>query len=124
MTQSCKKYYIDNLEILNELSMYNDAGVMSENLGCILLDIANNLSNKGSFAGYTWKDDMVGEAILTCMKYLKNFDINKSTNAFSYITQIMRNSFINYIKIQNRHGEIKNSLYESIMNDKNNYIQI
>jgi len=85
---------------------------MSESLGKMLLRIAEQFSTRGSFASYTYRDDMIGEAVLTCCRYLKNFNPDKSKNPFSYITQICLNSFINYIKIQNRHSQIKDIIYK------------
>ena len=104
-------YYCDNSELLEELSSYKKTKRMSENLGLIILTIARNLSNKGNFAGYTWKDDMIGEAVLTCVKYLHNFEPEKSTNPFAYITTCCKNSFIAYIKAQQKHSTIKDQLY-------------
>ena len=106
------KNYVNNKELLQEIDDFQQTEVMSERLGEILLNIAEQYSSKGNFSGYTWRDDMVGEAVLTCVKYLKNFNREKSNNPFSYITQICYNSFVNYIKIQKKHSTIKDSLYK------------
>jgi hypothetical protein len=104
--------YLSNKEIVPELVKLRESGVVSEKLGGIFISIATNLSNKANFTGYTWKDEMIGEAIYTCIKYGKNFNPEKSNNGFAYITQICYNSFINYIKKQNRHSEVKQCLYD------------
>lgn len=111
------KNYVNNGELLVEISEYKISGVMSEKLGGMLLEIANNFSSRGSFAGYTWREDLVADGVLTCIKYLKNFDTNKSSNAFSYITQIYYHSFLNYIKSQNKHSDIKDHLYKKMMEE-------
>jgi hypothetical protein len=105
--------YVDNKELLKEVESYKKTKIMSEVLGGMILQIAKNYATRGSFAGYTWTDDMIGEAVLTCVKYLKSFDSNKykSPNPFAYITKICENSFIAYIKNQNKHSKIKNTLY-------------
>jgi DNA-directed RNA polymerase specialized sigma subunit len=108
---SNSNYYINNTDILRELKEYRKTGKMSEKLGEYVMMIAKNLSSKGSFSGYSWKDDMCSEAVLTCVKYLHNFDPEKSNNPFAYITACCKNAFISYIKAQNKHGEIKNILY-------------
>lgn len=109
------KNYVNNGELLLEIDDYQSTDVMSERLGEILLNIANQYSSKGNFSGYTWREDMVGEAVLTCVKYLKNFNREKSNNPFAYITQICYNSFVNYIKTQRKHSTIKDSLYKNEM---------
>jgi len=106
------KNYVNNEDILKEISIYKDTGVMTEKLGIILIQIMKGLSSKGNFYGYTWKEDMVAEGLLTCVKYLKNFDPEKSQNPFSYITKIGYMSFIAYIKKQKKHSEIKKTCYE------------
>ena len=116
--------YVDNKQLTVALTAYvkscehdedgkfiEGSGDFSNELGEMILLIAKNLSNKGNFANYTWKDDMVSEAILTCVKYCHNYNYEKSSNGFSYITQICRNAFINYIQKQNRHSTIKDTCY-------------
>ena len=104
--------YLNNANLLQELVDFKKSGKYSENLGDMFLQVAKNLSNKSNFIGYTWKDEMISEAVLTCVKYSKNFNPEKSKNAFAYITQICYNSFINYIKKQKKHSSIKQHLYD------------
>jgi len=108
-------YYVKNSDLLAEIVQFKIDGRASENLGRMIMMIAENLSSKGSFSGYTWKKDMVSEAVLTCLKYIKNFDETKSSNAFAYITQICKNSFLTYIKDQNKHSDIKDACYQQYM---------
>jgi len=110
-----KRNYINNASLLVEINDYKTTGVMSENLGSMLLEIANNFSSRGSFAGYTWREDLVADGVLTCIKYLKNFDTEKSSNAFSYITQIYYHAFLNYIKGQKKHSDIKAECYQRLV---------
>lgn len=131
-----KNIYLKNSDLVQEIIDYKKKGTASETLGKYLLLIANNLSSKGSFNGYTWKMDMVSEAVLTCVKYLRNYNPNKSPNAFAYVTQICRHSFIAYIKNEKTHSEIKDKCYKRhdelalIMNEDNtarkaiNYMEI
>lgn len=118
-----ERYYVRNKDLLPEIISYKDTGKITEELGRMILQIATNYSNKGSFASYTWKEDMVGDAVLTCFKYMHNFDPSKSDkpNPFAYFTTVIHNAFINYIKKQNRHSEIKDICYNraNILEEKN-----
>ena len=105
--------YVKNKEMLEELRDYKKTGKINEKLGEMFLLIARNLSNKNNFGGYTWKEEMISEAVLTCVKYCKNFDPDKGNNPFAYFTKYCYNSFIGYIKKQNRHGDIKQTLYDN-----------
>ena len=93
---------------------YKETGVISEELGRMIWYIAKNYSKKGSFSGYTWREDMISEAILTCLKYMHNFDPTKQKypNPFAYFTTIVHNAFVNYIRKQKKHSEIKDICYK------------
>jgi len=122
-------YYIDKGEMLLELVAYRK--LMSENdirpkmpdkLGRMFYDIAKNLSNKGAFTNYTWKRDMISEAVYTCIRYVDKFDTDRDNpQPFSYFTTICYRSFLNYIKKQNRHSTIKDECFNNwklLMEDK------
>ncbi len=111
--------YVTNKELLPEIIKFKETwceeekkGEPSEELGRMILLIATRYADKGNFTNYTWKDDMIGDAVLTCLKYIKNFNPEKSQNPFAYITTICRNAFINHIKKQHRHSEIKDVCYK------------
>lgn len=104
-------YYVRNKDLIPEIEKFAETGFISEELGKMLLLIAKNLSNKGNFINYTWKEDMIQEAVLTCCKYLKNFDLKKSNNPFAYITTICNHAFVNYINKQKKHSEIKDRCF-------------
>ena len=119
MKKSKSKYYIKNEEILPYIYEYRESGIISDEFGRILLTIAENYACKGSFHGYTWKDDMISEAVLTCIRYMHNFDPirQKKPNPFAYFTMIIHRSFLTYIRKQKKHSKIKNELYELYDNE-------
>ena len=67
-----------------------------------IYDICTNLSYKSSFINYTFKDDMIGDAIENCVRYVKNFDYDKYNNAFAYISTIAYYAFVRRIKKENK----------------------
>lgn len=113
--QNNRKFPVTNDEIMPLIFEYRRTGIVSEELGKVLLTIAKNLSNKGSFHGYTWKEDMIQDGVLTCITYIYNFDPirYKDPNPFAYFTSVIRNSFLTYIKKQNKHGAIKDWCYKT-----------
>ncbi len=107
--------YINNENLLAEITIYSETGVQSEELGRMLLLLAKRYSDRGSFAGYSWKDDMICEAVLTCLRYMHNFDVNiEKPNPFAYFSRIIHNSFLNYISKQKKHSKIKDICYKNI----------
>jgi len=106
-------HYVNNKEMLEEFRKYKETGKISNELGDMFVKIAKNLANKPNFIGYTWKEEMIGEAVLTCIKYSKNFDPDKSNNPFGYISRFCYNAFVEYIKKQKKHSSIKETLYDN-----------
>jgi DNA-directed RNA polymerase specialized sigma24 family protein len=107
--------YVDNASLLKEVKVYKDTGCRSEKLGEMVLLIATRYSEKGSFSGYTYKDDMVCEAVLTCIKYMHNFDVEKEgANPFAYFSKIIHNAFLNFIAKQKKHSNIKDVCYKNL----------
>lgn len=76
-------------------------------IGECFYKIAKKYSTRPNFSGYTYKEDMISEAVLICLKYAHNFDAEKSDNAFSYFTQYCHNAFIQYISKENRFSDFK-----------------
>ena len=108
-------YYVTNVSMGIEIDKFRETGKMSEELGKMFITIATNYANKGNFAGYTWKRDMINDAVYTCVRYAHNFDPDrqKVPNPFAYFTQICYHSFLNYIKKQNKHSKIKDVCYNN-----------
>lgn len=107
--------YINNEKLLREIVIYKETDVQTENLGEMLLLLAKRYSDRGSFVGYSWKDDMIGEAVLTCLKYMHNFDVTiENPNPFAYFSRIIHNSFVNYISRQKKHSKIKDLCYKNL----------
>ncbi len=122
-----RKHYITNKDLLVEIKKYKKtckwdengkyiegSGIIHEELAIMIMTIAKNFSTKPNFSGYTWKDDMIGDAVLTCIKYIHNFKVERpKANPFAYITTICYNSFVNYIKKQKSHSKIKDICYNN-----------
>jgi len=120
-------HYVKNKDLLVEIDKYKTTGKISEELGRMITAIASNYSDKGSFSGYSWKRDMICDAVFTCVKYIHNFDPDKQKhpNPFAYITTICHNAFVNYIRKQNKHSKIKDICYNrvSVLIENDSYME-
>ena len=129
------EYYIKPAEFKAALRKYYDSDVMTNDLAENIKKIAYGLSYNASFINYSYKDDMIGDALIkmySALKYKKyNFDkkTNKDgkptqCNPFSYFTTIAYHAFINRIKKEKKHHQAicdyKEAVYEEIMTDPNN----
>lgn len=121
--------YIDNERFSKELGEWalkcrtrmavdrTDREPMSNYLGeCILL-IAQNVSRKHNFVGYSFKDEMISDAVIGCIKYLYNFNPDAETksgkvSAFNYVTTLVHNHFGNRILVERKEQYLKLKSYE------------
>lgn len=73
---------------------------------CVYL-IATNLAKRPNFSNYSYKDEMISDAIENCLLYFGNFDPAKSNSPFSYFTQISYYAFIRRITKEKKQAEIR-----------------
>ena len=76
------------------------------------LRIAEGLSHKANFIRYTYREEMVMDAVENCLKAINNYDIAAATrtgkpNAFAYFTQITWYAFLRRIAKEKKHQDIK-----------------
>lgn len=93
-------FYVEPKKFDEEIMHYYDSGVLSDNLADMVNKIAHKLSYASNFINYTYREDMVGDALIRMFKALmsKKYDREKGTNPFSYFTRIAFNAFRNRIK--------------------------
>ena len=76
------------------------------------LKIAEGLSHKSNFVRYTYREEMVMDAVENCLKAIENYDIESATrsgnpNAFAYFTQISWYAFLRRIQKEKKQQDIK-----------------
>ena len=70
---------------------------VSNYIGDCFIKIARHLSYKSNFINYSYKDEMISDAIENCLAVVDNFDPAKSKNPFAYFTQITFFAFVRRI---------------------------
>ena len=89
------EHYVNNKEFLEALENYfaeieraklNDKPKpqIPRYIGECFLKIANHLSYKPNFVNYMFKDDMICDGIENCVRYIHNFNPEKSKNCLLY----------------------------------------
>ena len=76
------------------------------------LRISEGLSMKSNFIRYTYREEMVMDAVENCLKAIENYNIEAATrtgkpNAFSYFTQISWYAFLRRIAKEKKQQDIK-----------------
>ena len=83
-----------------------------EYIGECFLKISEGLSHKPNFVRYTYRDEMVMDAVENCIKAINNYNIEAATrtgkpNAFAYFTQISYFAFLRRIAKEKKQQDIK-----------------
>ena len=130
-----KEHYVNSGEFKEAISKYYDSNVCDDELGEMITKIAYGLSYAPNFMNYSFKDEMIGDAIVKMFTALHNKKFNleavdsngKKYNPFSYFTTIAFHAFINRIKREKRHfdaiNEYKERVYEDLMNSDDVYVK-
>ena len=116
-------HYIDNKEFYNAMVEWKKLVVEAENtgeskppvtdyIGECFFKIATHLSYRPNFINYPFRDEMIGDGIENCLMYCSNFDPDKSTNPFSYFTQIIYYAFLRRIQKEKKQTYIKYKMTE------------
>ena len=86
----------------------------SDYIGRAILLIAENYANKSNFRNYPFKQDMIYDAIETCLKYIHNFDTEKYNNPLAYFTRVVHFAFLNRIKKEKKELAIKQKYLQNL----------
>lgn len=76
------------------------------------LKIAEGLSHKSNFIRYTYREEMVMDAVENCLRAIENYNLETATrtgkpNAFAYFTQISWYAFLRRIAKEKKQQDIK-----------------
>lgn len=118
-----KPHYVNNRDfsdaVVEHVTVTNKAkadGIepprISEYIGECFMKIAEGLSHKPNFIRYTYRDEMVMDAVENCIKAIGNYNVEAATrtgkpNAFAYFTQISYFAFLRRIAKEKKQQDIK-----------------
>ena len=104
MNKPANAHYVDNAKFSQAVLDYvkkanecrkkgEDNPVVDDYIAQCFLRIAEGLSFKSNFSGYTYREEMAMDAVENCLRAIRNYDIDAATrtgkpNAFAYFTQI------------------------------------
>jgi hypothetical protein len=114
-----KVHYVNSKEFEEEIQKFYNTESISIKLGDSINKIAHGLSFAPNFINYSYKDDMIGDAIVKMVSALKNkkFKLNSGFSPFSYFTTIAFHAFINRIKKEKKHHETVTNYRDKVYTD-------
>lgn len=125
-------HYVDNEKFREALVRYltllkKNGGVRVQNrdyefIGECFLKIAEHVSMKSNFRGYSYRQEMVSDALINCVNYMETFNIEKD-NPFSWFTTVCVNACKARINFEEKKTYLKYKslievLHENQLEDK------
>jgi hypothetical protein len=114
------EYYVNPADFKQQIRDYYETEVCIFELANSLKRIAYGLGNKSNFINYTYKEEMIGDALVKMYTALKNkkFNVDSEYNPFSYFTTIAFHAFINRIKKEKKHHETLTNYKEMVYEEE------
>lgn len=88
------------------------SGKATNELALMWMKLCDRYATRGNVRGYTYNDEMKGQAILQLAQIGLQFDESKSQNPFAYYTAAVTNSFVRIINIEKRNQNIRDDILE------------
>ena len=104
---------VDYVTIVREAKENEEAlPIVPNYIAQCFLKIAEGLSHKSNFIRYTYREEMVMDAVENCLKAIENYNLEAATrsgkpNAFAYFTQISWYAFLRRIAKEKKQQDIK-----------------
>lgn len=85
-------------------------GITNRNLAKMYIKLCDRYSMRSNWRGYTYLDEMRGQALLQLSQIGLQFDESKSDNPFAYYTAVLTNSFTRIVNIEKKNQVIRDDL--------------
>ena len=102
--------YVNNKDMLKELRRSHKACSPTSELCEQFMLMAQRISSKGSYAGYTYREDMQSFAVMHLVRVWDRFDMSRD-NPFSFFTTCINNYFKQYLNYEKKHRDIRDELF-------------
>lgn len=87
-----------------------ERGSITNKLAKMFILMVNKYGQRGNWRGYTYIDEMKGQALLQLAQMGLQFDESRSDNPFSYYTQSLQNSFTRVLNLEKRNQDLRDDL--------------
>lgn len=88
-------------------------GKTTDNLALMWMKLCERYATRSNWRGYTYNDEMQGQALVQLTQIGLRFNELKSQNPFAYYTAVVTNSFTRVLNIEKRMQEIRDDILEA-----------
>ena len=89
-----------------------DHGMMTRKLAMMFMKLCERYATRSNWRGYTYNEEMRGQALLQLSQIGLQFDESKSQNPFAYYTAAITNSFTRILNIEKKNQNIRDDILE------------
>jgi len=89
-----------------------DHGTMTGKLAHMFIKLCERYATRSNWRGYTYNEEMRGQALLQLSQIGLQFDEAKSQNPFAYYTAAITNSFTRILNIEKKNQSIRDDILE------------
>jgi len=89
-----------------------DHGKMTRTLATMFMKLCERYATRSNWRGYTYNEEMRGQALLQLSQIGLQFDESKSQNPFAYYTAAITNSFTRILNIEKKNQNIRDDILE------------
>jgi hypothetical protein len=89
-----------------------DHGAMTRTLARMFMKLCERYATRSNWRGYTYNEEMRGQALLQLSQIGLQFDESKSQNPFAYYTAAITNSFTRILNIEKKNQNIRDDILE------------
>ena len=87
-------------------------GTMTRKLATMFMKLCERYATRSNWRGYTYNEEMRGQALLQLSQIGLQFDESKSQNPFAYYTAAITNSFTRILNIEKKSQNIRDDILE------------
>jgi hypothetical protein len=87
-------------------------GEMTRKLAMMFMKLCERYATRSNWRGYTYNEEMRGQALLQLSQIGLQFDESKSQNPFAYYTAAITNSFTRILNIEKKNQNIRDDILE------------
>jgi hypothetical protein len=85
---------------------------MTRKLAQMFMKLCERYATRSNWRGYTYNEEMRGQALLQLSQIGLQFDESKSSNPFAYYTAAITNSFTRVLNIEKKMQNIRDDILE------------
>ena len=89
-----------------------DHGTMTRTLATMFMKLCERYATRSNWRGYTYNEEMRGQALLQLSQIGLQFDEFKSQNPFAYYTAAITNSFTRILNLEKKNQNIRDDMLE------------